>query len=140
VQAMREAQGESMEAFAKRMKVALNTVSRWENSAPPRGKTLEKLYRFAKRNGPANSAEILLRAITREKSEEFRRWREAQILDAGNVQDLRVLLRELCQQEHANGELDPIHNRVRRDYLLKMADLLCIGGRKEILELLGETE
>jgi transcriptional regulator with XRE-family HTH domain len=134
---MREAQGDTMESFAVRLKVALNTVSRWENSLPPTGKSLEKLYRFAKRHGPATSANTLLRAITREKSAEFARYRMAEIIDPGNVQDLRMVLLALWQFEDAHGGVDPFHEPQRREYLLKMADYLCIGGREEFL---GEVE
>src|SRR4029453_15587755 len=92
----REAQGLTMESFAARLKGSLNSVSRWENSNPePSGKSLQKLYDFARKHGPATSADTLLRAITREKSEEHRRYRTAQILDPGNVQDLRILVRQL---------------------------------------------
>jgi hypothetical protein len=126
-----------MESFAVRMRVALNTVSRWENSAPPRGKALEKLYRFAKRHGPATSEDTLLRAITGEKSEEYRRYRMAEILHPGNVQDLRMVLLHLWQHEEAQGQLHPVFDQQRREYLLKMADYLCMGGRKEFL---GEVE
>src|SRR5215467_9779893 len=107
---MRESAGDTIESFAARLKVALNTVSRWENSQPPRGESLAKLYRFAKRHGPPTSADVLLRAITLEKSEEYRRYRTAQILDAGNVQDLRVLLRELFEFEREHDQLDPLHD------------------------------
>ena len=65
---MRENQGDTMEAFAARLKVALNTVSRWENLRPPRGKSLQKLYNFAKRHGPAASADTLSNAIAQETS------------------------------------------------------------------------
>jgi transcriptional regulator with XRE-family HTH domain len=130
---MREAQGDTMETFARRLRVSLNTVSRWENSLPPTGRSLEKLYRFAKRHGPASSADALLQAITREKSEEYRRYRTAQILDAGNVQDLRVLLRQLFEFERENGQLDPLHDPEKWEYFLRLADRLCIGGRKEFL-------
>jgi hypothetical protein len=129
-----------MEAFAARLRVALNTVSRWENSQPPRGASLEKLYRFAKRHGPAASAEILLRAITREKSEEYRRYRTAEILDAGNVQDLRVLLRELFTLERDNGQLDPLHDAQKWEYFMQLADRLCLDGRKEFLGAVGEDK
>jgi transcriptional regulator with XRE-family HTH domain len=134
---MREVHGPSMEAFAKRLRVALNTVSRWENSRPPSGKSLEMLYRFAKKHGPATSTDMLLRAITREKSEEFRRYRAAEILDAANLQDVRILLRKLWNFEEAKGNVDPLHEPERREYLLKFSDRLCLGGRKEFL---GEVE
>jgi len=130
---IRERHGFTMETFAVRMKVALNTVSRWENSLPPRGKALEKLYRFAKRNGHAASEATLLAAITREKSAEFRRYRMAQVLDPGNVHDMRVLLREWWQWEERNGNVDPFHDPERREYFLQLADFLSEGGRKEFL-------
>ena len=126
-----------MEAFARKLKVAMNTVSRWENSLPPSGKSLEKLYRYAQRHGPAASAFTFLEAITREKDEEYRRYRTAQILDAGNVQDLRWLFRELFNLERDAGQLDPLHDAEKREMFLKIADRLCMGGRKEFL---GEEE
>jgi transcriptional regulator with XRE-family HTH domain len=134
---MREHLGESMERFASRMRVSLNSVSRWENSQPPKGRTLERLFRAAKRHGPASSAATLLAAITREKSDQYRRYRTAQIIDEGNVHDLRLLLRELWDFESGQGNVDPFHDSVRREYLLKLADGLCLGGRKEFL---GEDE
>jgi transcriptional regulator with XRE-family HTH domain len=130
---MREAQGDTMESFARKLRVSLNTVSRWENSLPPRGKSLEKLYRYAKRHGPETSAATLLRSITDEKSQEYRRYRTQQILDAGNVQDLRVLFRELWELEATAGRLDPLHDSAKREYFLLMADHLFVGGRKEFL-------
>ncbi len=92
-----------------------------------------RIYRFARRHGLADSADTLLRAITQEKSEEFRRYRSAQILDAGNVQDLRVLLREFWESEQLQGEVDPVFDEQRRNYFLQLADRLFIGGRKELL-------
>ena len=97
-----------MESFAARLRVALNTVSRCENSQPPRGKSLEKFYRFAKKNGPATSTDTLLRAITREKSEEYRRYRTAQILDAGNVEELRFLVRTWWGLRERQGHRGPV--------------------------------
>jgi transcriptional regulator with XRE-family HTH domain len=130
---MREYLGLTQEQFAQRLRVATTTVARWESSHPPRGKTLERLYRFAQRNGPAVTADTFLRQITREKEHEYRRYRTAQIIDAGNVQDLRMVLLALWQLEDSHGRVDPFHDPERREYLLKMADYLCIGGRKEFL-------
>jgi transcriptional regulator with XRE-family HTH domain len=137
---MREYRGETMEEFAARLKVALNTVSRWENSQPPRGKSLEKLYRFAKRHGPVVSAVTLLSAITREKSAEYRRYRTAQIVDPGNVQDLRVLLRQLFEFERNSGQLDPLHDAAKWEFFMQLADRLCLDGRKEFLAATGEDD
>jgi len=134
---MREAQGLTMEGFARVMNVSLNTVSRWENSAPPVGGTLERLYKYAKKHGPAMSAATLLDAMTREKSEEFQRVRMAQVLDPLNVNDLRVLLHQWWQSEDADGGVDPVHNAERREYFLQMADRLHPGGRTAFL---GENE
>lgn len=122
-----------MESFAARMKVALNTISRWENSQPPRGKSLRKLYSFAKRHGQAASAETFLRQLNREHDEEYRRIRTAVLGSAENVQDLRVLLRELWDFEKTKPDKDPFHDALRRVYLLKMADRLWLGGRDEFL-------
>ncbi len=129
----------TQDELSKRLRVTAVTVARWESSHPPRGKTLEKLYRFAQRNGPAVSADVFLRQLTREKETEYRRYRMAQILDAGNVQDLRILLRDWWQFEDAQGNVDPLHEHEarRREYFLKMADRVCLGGRKEFL---GEVE
>ena len=76
------------------------------------------------------SADTLLRAVTREKSEEYRRYRTAEILDAGNVQDLCILLRKWWNFEQLHGNVD---DQQRRKYFLMMADRLCLGGRKEFL-------
>ena len=126
-----------MAAFARQIGVQLNTVSRWENSLPPTGESLDRLYRYAKKHGPATSAATLLAAVTREKSEEFQRYRMAQILDPQNVHDLRVLLHQWWQSEDADGCVDPVHNAERREYFLQMADRLHPGGRKAFL---GENE
>jgi hypothetical protein len=104
----------------------------------PSGKFLEKLYRFAKRHGPATSADTFLRAITREHEQISRRYREALILSPENVQEVRALLRELWQFEEANGNVDPQHDPVRRNYLLKLAERLCLNGRKDLIP--GEDE
>ena len=131
---MRENQGDTMEAVAARLKVALNTVSRWENLRPPRGKSLQKLYEaFAKRHGHAASAETFLRQLNREHDEEYRRIRTAVLGSAENVQDLRVLLRELWELEETKPNKDPFHDALRRTHLLKMADCLWLGGRDEFL-------
>jgi transcriptional regulator with XRE-family HTH domain len=137
---MREFLHLTQDDLAKRLRVTTVTVARWETSHPPRGKTLERLLRFAQRNGPAVSADMFLRAITREKSEEYRRYRTAQILDAGNVQDLRVLLRELFEFERDSGQLDPLHDARKWNYFMMLADRLCLGGRKEFLGAVGEDE
>jgi len=134
---MREFLHLTQDELAKRLRVSTVTVARWETSHPPRAKTLERLYRFAQRNGPGVSADMLLRAVTREKSDEYRRYRTAQILDAGNVQDLRALVRQLFEFERDHGELDPLHDAAKWDYFMQIADRLCIGGRNEFL---GENE
>jgi transcriptional regulator with XRE-family HTH domain len=144
---MREAQGDTMESFAARLRVALNTVSRWENSAPPTRKSLERLYRFAKRHGPATSADALFQAIMREKSAEHRRYRTAQILVAGNLQNAQIVLRRLYQYvkprkpfEIVSSAYLPSHERLKQDLLpdlLQLADLLFPEGRKEMT---GENE
>jgi transcriptional regulator with XRE-family HTH domain len=136
---MREAQGDTMETFARRLQVALNTVSRWENSKPPTGRSLEKLYLFAKRHGPATCADTLGCAIAREREDRVRekedqsrsRYRAAQILDPGNLADARGTLSALWRFEQAGGGLD---HRQRRELLLQLADRLCLGGRKDLLE------
>jgi transcriptional regulator with XRE-family HTH domain len=125
---MREAQGDTMETFAVRMKVAMNTVSRWENSQPPRGKTLEKLYRFAKKHGPSGVADMLLAQIETEKDQQYRRIRRAQILDAKNLMNVQAILIFWWSFERDQGM-----NPQRREYFLMLADRLWHGGRKEFL-------
>ena len=133
---MRESLGLTMEEFAARLKVAMNTVSRWENSRPPTGPSLERLYRFAKRNGPASSAETLLAAITSEKKAEFRRYRTAEIMNAENLQHSRDLLRGLWKWVEENGTLRDTEDTTR-EFILALADRWFLGGRKEFL---GEDE
>jgi transcriptional regulator with XRE-family HTH domain len=129
---MREAQGLTMEAFARKMRVAMNTVSRWENSLPPSGKSLEKVHAYAQIHGPATSADTLLRAITREKTDEYRRYRTAQILDPGNLHDVQLVLRRLYRAVRA--DINPFFEAAMLEDLLLLADFLLPGKRAELEE------
>jgi transcriptional regulator with XRE-family HTH domain len=76
VRKLRQALGESQQAFAYRMKTAVRTIARWETTRPPKGKNLNDLRELAIENdnpelalvfGDALSHEIGLGAIVTAK-------------------------------------------------------------------------
>jgi hypothetical protein len=60
---LRQALGESQQAFAYRMKTAVRTIARWETTRPPTGKTLNDLYRVAIESGEIGWARFFRNAI-----------------------------------------------------------------------------
>jgi len=57
--------------LAAALDVTLPTVGRWESWSPPRGITLEKLARFAERNGLVMAASDLRWVIDAERGHEY---------------------------------------------------------------------
>jgi transcriptional regulator with XRE-family HTH domain len=133
-----------MEAFARRCEVALNTVSRWENSKPPSGESLETLYRLASKHRH-KSARVFKFALDDEQEQEQTRRRMGVILDRWNVLEAARVLEDLWDAHLKvrkeifypfQGERDDEAVRAseeERRILLKLADLLRIDGKKEFL-------
>ena len=119
---LRESLGDSLQTFANRLHVALTTCGRWETSNPPRGKTLRRFYLLARRHEHP-SAEVFAAALEREKQHLGMRNRIAQIQDAFNLHDARIVLEEIWNNR------DPFEDEQCERYL-KLADLLLIDGRK----------
>jgi transcriptional regulator with XRE-family HTH domain len=118
----------TQEQLAQRLRVSSITVSRWETTHPPRGKTLQRLRDFAKRQGATGAVGRFQTQIELEKDAEYRRIRRAQILDAKNLMNIKAHLIMWWSFEMVQGM-----NAQRREWFLELVDRLWDGGRKEFL-------
>jgi transcriptional regulator with XRE-family HTH domain len=137
---LRESLGDSMQEFSNRMGVALTTIGRYETSHPPTGKALRRFHALAKRYDHAPACKVFGEAITHEKEHGRRRKRKGQILwNEHTLDQAGTLLKTLWQVIEAS--LDPVWNESERELLMNMADLLLVGGRKDLRgkELPGEV-
>ncbi len=66
VRELRNALGESQQAFACRMRTAIRTIARYETARPPKGKALADLFRIAANNGNPELANVFREALARE--------------------------------------------------------------------------
>jgi transcriptional regulator with XRE-family HTH domain len=128
-----------MEEFAKRMKVALNTVSRWENSQPPTGKTLKRLYALANRVGAVHSIRPFELALREGNAEAFQKVRSAQIVTPENLERMRSAFRELYLLERRENE-NFDNNDEKWFKFVKLAEMLYVGGYEEFSKTFGEDD
>lgn len=129
-----------MQEFANRMGIALTTVGRYETSQPPRGEALRRLYKLARRYDHKPAIKVFGEAINREKEHGRKRNRKGQILlNEQTLPQAQAVLVSLWQM--IERQMDPVWNEAEREHLMKLADLLLDGGRKELerRELAEET-
>lgn len=149
---LRESMNLTQQQFAQRLRVTPVSLGRYETSRPPRGKILERLYRIAAKQ-QHSSASIFSRAMADQKQQDDLRRRMGAILDPLNVKEAHdrliaayaehlKLMDNILNTPSIDGvdQFILIAAQAEGEQLLKMADLLMIGGRKELKELTGETD
>jgi transcriptional regulator with XRE-family HTH domain len=143
---LREHLGETQYEFAARLRVSPVTLARYETCREPKGAILERLHRLAVKHY-VTAAPVFRLALDNEKEQRGLRLRMGQILDPLNVKEAGDLLRELVETIRRTREtilgtlsIDGVDQQALIDIqaaeeeALRMADLLCIDGRKELLE------
>jgi transcriptional regulator with XRE-family HTH domain len=154
---LRERLGETQYEFAARLRVTPVSIARYETFRAPSKTILERLYRLASKHDPG-AAQVFRRAIEDAKQAALLRRRMGEILHPANVQEAGTRLRELwadagpwiplelptdryltdmqaladlrqLRLEEAQSRLDEVYAAIQ-----KLADLLLIGGRKDLEE------
>jgi transcriptional regulator with XRE-family HTH domain len=137
---LRQHFNETMEEFAARMKVARNTVTRWENSQPPSGKTLKRLLALAKHHGVEYSVAAFEESLDQKSEEQFQKARAAQIASPENLDGVRLWFCTLYELLGFGEELDPDENPWASPHgvFVNIADHLFAGGFEELLTIVKD--
>jgi hypothetical protein len=127
-----------MQTFANRMHTSLTTIGRYETSnPPPRGKVLRRFYLLAKKHGHP-SAKVFASTIEAEETHEYNRKRMGEICEPSNIAEAVERLTDAIWDLQSMEKMwhieppTPAGIEEVKETLLKMADLLCLEGRKDI--------
>jgi transcriptional regulator with XRE-family HTH domain len=146
--ALREAVGDTQQQFAVRLGTTVVTIGRWETSHPPSGKTLERLLKLAKKHRHAESVQIFEAALGQETDWRKIERRIGQIRDRFNLKVANDVLGSLwghAQQRLPTREPESLTEAIGlltsyefqleqiRDAALRLADVIAIDGRRELL-------
>jgi transcriptional regulator with XRE-family HTH domain len=135
---LRQSLGETQHAFALRTGTTPVTIARYESSRPPQGEALERLYALATKHRHTESARVFQRALEREKQHMWNRQRIAKIADPLNLGQANRLLQSLWMSAawlaigQSKEQMQLAGEHIRRD-LLELADLISLGGRKDLM-------
>jgi transcriptional regulator with XRE-family HTH domain len=138
----------TQQQFAVRLRVTPVSLGRYETSRPPSGKILERLHRIAQKQGhPSAKVFAAFLEQTKRFAEQLRRIGQIQDtfnLHAANEQLQLAWMDSRDRMEGAEPDSLPaaqllldVCERQRlqiREHLRKLADLIAIGGRKELFK------
>jgi transcriptional regulator with XRE-family HTH domain len=111
VRKLRECLGQTQQAFAHSLGVAITTVARWETTRPPKGKTLSNLNKLASENNQWGLAGIFVNALWDELGLRVKLATRALLVTESSIYD------DMLRHIESVAWEDPVKAEAELDYI-----------------------